>query len=74
MTGSLNLNYTESSPEFEPGDIRLKWEIDQNGAGRVQICDDREWKEVCAPGWDKSEARVACRQLGFSDKGMILFL
>ena len=54
------------------GDVRL-----ENGAnkfeGRVEVCGRRNdsnmiliWKTVCNAGWDVNEARVVCRQLGFS--------
>ena len=34
--------------------------------GRVQLCNESEWKSVCVFGWQAEEAVVACRQLGFS--------
>ena len=34
--------------------------------GRVEVCDDGEWKTVCNRMWDKNEAEVVCRQLQFS--------
>ena len=34
--------------------------------GRVVVCDDGRWKKVCNLRWDRAEAEVACRQLGFS--------
>ena len=47
------------------GDIRL-----MNGSnkfeGRVEYCNDSQWKSVCYYGFYDEEASVACRQLGFS--------
>ena len=47
------------------GDIRLV-----NGSnkfeGRVEYCNDSEWKSICFYGFFEQEAAVACRQLGFS--------
>ena len=34
--------------------------------GRVEVCHERQWKQVCNYGWFDEEARVVCRQLGFS--------
>jgi hypothetical protein len=35
--------------------------------GRVEVCQNKQWKTVCHDGWDDEEARVACRQLGFAE-------
>ena len=35
-------------------------------AGRLEILSNGRWGSVCNSGFDYSEARVACRQLGFS--------
>lgn len=35
--------------------------------GRVQVFYDSMWGSVCDNGWDFNSARVACRQLGFTD-------
>lgn len=37
--------------------------------GRISICDGREWRAVCGEDWDTNDARVVCRQLGFSIQG-----
>ena len=45
--------------------------IDQSHlAGRMELCDDEgNWRSVCISQWDALDARVACRQMGYSDQG-----
>lgn len=35
-------------------------------AGKVQICHNAVWGTVCDHSWSSAEAKVACRQLGYS--------
>ena len=34
--------------------------------GSLQICHNNEWRHVCDDQWDKVDAGVACKQLGFT--------
>ena len=38
-------------------------------AGRMLICDGMEWRAVCHGEWDREDATVVCRQLGFPATG-----
>ena len=38
--------------------------------GRVEVCNNSEWKTVCNKGWDNNEAKVVCTQLGYTGDKM----
>ena len=66
------------SPNATQGELRLVDEqIDGNDvSGGLQVFNDGAWSWVCGTGLDgtlygigRKAASVACRQLGYSDKG-----
>ena len=54
----------------EDGDIRLVgFPTSTQYEGRVEFCYGEEWGTVCDDFWGDTDARVVCRQLGFSVTG-----
>ena len=50
------------------GDIRVRgFETDTFKAGRMEICHQGQWWEVCDDGWDRNSAQTVCKQLGFTE-------
>ena len=55
------------SGQCEGNAIRLVGEKNNKFEGRVEVCQDGQWKIVCNDEWDDREAQVVCRQLGFAE-------
>ena len=55
---------TSGGSNCSDGEIRLVGGQSQN-EGVVEICFSGVWGTICDDGWDSSDARVACRQLGY---------
>ena len=49
------------------GSVQLVDGIEQEG--RVEVCVNGVWGSVCGEGWDRTDALVVCKQMGFPDLG-----
>ena len=57
-------------PPGEHGHIRVTGINTANAvAGYMLLCDSGRWRAVCDSGWGLDDARVVCRQLGFTIQG-----
>ena len=63
--------FSPTVPECETGEIHLVGAGITNSTGRLEFCANGIWGRVCnAFGyWGPDNARVVCRQLGFSEDG-----
>ena len=40
-----------------------------DGNGLVEVCRNDYWSSVCHDNWDRQEAAMVCRQLGYDSTG-----
>ena len=59
---------TTSSGNCSHGELRLVGG-ENNTLGRVEVCINNAWGTVCNSRFGTNDARVICKQLGFSNIG-----
>ena len=69
MLECIGYSSTVNCQVCDYGAIRLSGG-DTGFEGRVEICIDNVWGTICDDRWSEKDARVVCRQLGFSPEGM----
>lgn len=56
------------SAECNHGEVRLV-NSSVPTEGRVEVCVFSDWNSVCSNGWGDNDAKVVCRQLGYTPTG-----
>ena len=51
------------------GEVRLTDSVIEQ-EGRVEVCFNGVWSSICDDGWDKTDAHIICRQLGYGQLGL----
>uniref|UniRef100_A0A1X7T6A2 Uncharacterized protein n=1 Tax=Amphimedon queenslandica TaxID=400682 RepID=A0A1X7T6A2_AMPQE len=64
-TGNIDLTCSD-------GDVRLIGGIN-DAEGRIEMCYNNFWGQVCDSSWDTTDANVLCRQLGYQATGATAF-
>ena len=66
----INLIHCLSIASCNNGSVRLTDNNRHSDYGRVQVCLNGVWTTICySSDWDKQDASVVCRQLGYSPYG-----
>ena len=68
--------FVEANAKCQSGQLRMVGIVNMIYAiGRMELCDDDGvWKKICGWGGGGNDAKVACRQMGFSDQGIVIIV
>ena len=64
------IDNTTQPVNCKTGDIRLIGRT-EDYEGRLEVCINHVWGTVCSIGWDDRATKVACRQLGYQEIGLL---
>ena len=68
MSLIIAIDHVNATIPCADGDLHLVGGMNES-EGRVEICISNQWGTVCRNSWSVSDAKVVCRQLGFSALG-----
>lgn len=74
MLAMFTIMYVEpaiSSGNCSRGELRLEGG-ENDTLGRVEVCINNAWGTVCNSRFGTNDARVICKQLGFSNIGNVM--
>ena len=69
MRSPLSIIPDRTGATFNCTDGELQLGGNSSRQGRIEMCFERQWGTVCDDYWGTNDAKVACRQLGFSSIG-----
>lgn len=49
---------------------RIRSYSQPDGSTDIEICLNSSWSKICADGWTRTHAKVACRELGLPYEGI----
>ena len=64
------IDNTTQPVNCKTGDIRLVGGTEVY-EGRLEVCVNQVWGTVCSLSWGSTDTKVACRQLGHQEIGML---
>lgn len=53
------------------GAVQLIGDSRYSEFGRIEVCLNETWGTICDTHWDFTDASVLCKELGFSDHGIL---
>ena len=65
---AIYITISENSSNCTTGEVRLVGGANEM-EGTVVVCYDNTWGTICSNYWDRTDANVVCKQLGYRTVG-----